>query len=105
MLEPNQPFQQLVDIVTGAEGIKAFGLWGNTRREINLETLEDFQRQWILDALKGWRYGQSFSEFFGITNASPLYWFNDVAICQRWIKTNYFNGKLDWPKHMVVNDR
>lgn len=101
----NEVFKQLVDVVTGDLGIKAEGLWGNTRREISTETLEEFGKQWIIDALKGWRYGQSFSEFFGITNASPLYWFNDAGICQRWIKTNYFNGKLDWPKHMVVNDR
>jgi hypothetical protein len=50
---------------------------------------EQFQYYWIIDALKGWRYGQAFCERFGISNASPLYHFRGQEISERWIRDNY----------------
>ena len=56
---------------------------------ITLEEYERFQYYYVMDALKGWRYGQAFCERFGISNASPLYYFRDRDICERWIRDNY----------------
>jgi hypothetical protein len=60
---------------------------------ITPEQYEEFQYYWILDALKGWRYGQAFCERFGITNASPLYHFKTQETAERWIRDNYLVKK------------
>jgi hypothetical protein len=64
------------------------GLWPGSKR-VTSQSLEEFEKQWVFDALKGYRYGQSFCEYFGISNASPLYYFQDTNISKRWIKYNY----------------
>lgn len=56
---------------------------------ITPEQYEEFKYYYILDVLKGWRYGQSFCERFGISNASPLYHFKSQELCERWIQDNY----------------
>jgi hypothetical protein len=60
---------------------------------ITQEQYEEFQYYWILDALKGWRYGQAFCERFGISNASPLYHFKGQDTAERWIRDNYLVKK------------
>lgn len=49
----------------------------------------EWKKYYVVDALKGYRLGQSFCEYFGISNASPLYHFRDNIFCERWIKDNY----------------
>ena len=56
---------------------------------VTQEQYEQFQYYYVMDALKGWRYGQAFCERFGISNASPLYHFKSRDICDRWIHDNY----------------
>lgn len=56
---------------------------------ITQEQYEQFQYYYVMDALKGWRYGQAFCERFGISNASPLYHFKGRDISERWIRNNY----------------
>jgi hypothetical protein len=59
---------------------------------ITPEQYEAWQKQWILDALAGKRYGQSFCEYFNIPRGTPLYYFKSVDTAERWIK-NYYDGK------------
>jgi len=61
----------------------------NLYNTITQEQYEEFQYYWILDALKGWRYGQAFCERFHISNASPLYHFKTHEVADHWIRTNY----------------
>lgn len=78
-----------MDSITDA--ILMSGMWPLSR-ETTKENIEVWQKQWLVDSLKGYRYGQSFCEFFGICNSSPLYHFKDKNISQRWIDDNYLNG-------------
>ena len=50
---------------------------------------QNFKRYWIMDCLAGYRYGQAFCQRYGISNASPLYYFKDDKISERWIRDNY----------------
>ena len=59
------------------------------RPQITSTDYEQFKKQWVFDALKGYRFGQSFCEYFNINNSIPLYWFRDNNISERWIKDNY----------------
>ena len=61
----------------------------NLYNTITQEQYEQFQYYYVMDALKGWRYGQAFCERFGISNASPLYHFKSRDISERWIQDNY----------------
>jgi hypothetical protein len=61
----------------------------NLYNTITQEQYEQFQYYYVMDALKGWRYGQAFCERFGISNASPLYHFKGRDISERWIRDNY----------------
>lgn len=61
----------------------------NLYNTITQEQYEQFEYYYIMDALKGWRYGQAFCERFGISNASPLYHFKGRDISERWIRDNY----------------
>ena len=68
---------------------------GNVRSlygTITPEQYSDFKKQWLFDAISGKRYGQAFCDYFGISNATPLYHFRDTAICERWIEDNYLVG-------------
>jgi hypothetical protein len=49
----------------------------------------EWHKHWILDALRGYRLGQSFCEYFRISNASPLYHFKNNIFSEQWIKDNY----------------
>jgi hypothetical protein len=50
---------------------------------------DEFVYYYTWDALKGLRYGQSFCERFGVSNASPLYHFREHSTADRWIRDNY----------------
>lgn len=63
-----------------------------TRQLVNCERYNEWKKQWIFDAIKGYRLGQSFCEYFDISNASPLYYFKDNTFSDRWIKDNYLIG-------------
>ena len=56
---------------------------------VTQEQYISFQNQWIFDAIGGKRYGQAFCEFFGVPRGTPLYYFRDNKIAERWIQDNY----------------
>ena len=60
-------------------------LWNSVSRE----DYEKFEYYYIFDALKGDRFGQAFCKKFGISTASPLYYFEDMNTCKNWIEKNY----------------
>jgi hypothetical protein len=62
---------------------------GHHRFQVTHEEFTEFNRQWIFDALRGMRYGESFCTYFAIGNASPLFHFKDKKISERWIRDNY----------------
>ena len=53
------------------------------------EEYMEWRKQWVLDALKEFRLGQSFCQYFGISNASPLYHFKNNIFSEGWIRDNY----------------
>ena len=61
----------------------------NTQVKITTQQYLEWQKQWVFDALKDYRLGQSFCEYFGISNASPLYYFRDNNFSNMWIHDNY----------------
>ena len=81
-------FESAVHELTNLSDDGAHSLYG----KITVEQYEDFKKQWLFDALSGKRYGQSFCDYFGISNATPLYHFRDTWICERWIADNYLVG-------------
>lgn len=56
---------------------------------ISLEEYNRFKHYYLMDALKGKRYGQAFCERFNISNASPLYHFKSQELSERWIEENF----------------
>ena len=52
---------------------------------------ERFKQEYVFYALADKRYGQAFCEKYSISTASPLYWFNDANVCDRWIADRYVN--------------
>lgn len=83
----NNSIKQIVDALSSPT-IDGQGLWRGTK-PFTKKNLDDFEKQYTLDCLKGWRYGQSFCNFFGIPNATPLYHFKDTGVSKHWIKYNY----------------
>ena len=61
----------------------------NKYHTVTQEEYERFQYYYVMDVIKGWRYGQAFCERFGISNASPLYHFRGRETSERWIRDNY----------------
>lgn len=59
------------------------------KKYVTDKELEEWQKQWIFDALKSERLGQSFCNYFNISYASPLYFFKDNNFSMRWINDNY----------------
>ena len=62
---------------------------GNVSLNVTKEQLEEFDHQFILNALADKRYGQAFCEYFKITKVSPLYHFTDYELARRWIINNH----------------
>lgn len=56
---------------------------------ITQDQYQEFQLYYIIDVLKGKRYGQAFCDRFNIPQGTPLYFFNSQNICDRWIRDNY----------------
>jgi hypothetical protein len=56
---------------------------------ITQEQYTEFKHYYVIDVLKGKRYGQAFCDRFNIPNGSPLYYFKSHEICDRWICDNY----------------
>ena len=50
---------------------------------------QEFQRQMIFEILADRRLGQAFCDRFNIGTASPLYFFKDDRVSERWIRDNY----------------
>lgn len=88
----NNPFQSMCDVLDNPNPLESKSLWPG-ERQVTVESYAEFRRQWVVDALRGWRYGQSFCHYFGVPNASPLYWFKDTNISRRWIRDNYLNDE------------
>ena len=57
-------------------------------KSVNLEAYEDWKRQFTADALRGLRYGQSFCNFFGITD-NLLFFTREIDWCERYIEDKY----------------
>lgn len=65
-------------------------LSGNFHRiTVTKEQYEQWKRHYVVDVIKGVRLGQSFCEFHGIGNASPLYHFKSNNFCEQWIHDYY----------------
>ena len=61
-------------------------------QKISKKNYEEFRKQWIIDSLKGLRYGQSFCDFFKISNATPLYYFKDNRFAEKWIESHWIKS-------------
>jgi hypothetical protein len=61
----------------------------NVHLDITKDELDQFDRQFIIQALDDKRYGQAFCEYFKLTKESPLYYFTDYELARRWIIENY----------------
>jgi hypothetical protein len=59
------------------------------RNNITLEQYEEFKKYYVFDALRDIRYGQSFCNYFNIPDGTPLFYFKDHMICEKWITDNY----------------
>lgn len=59
------------------------------KKKISASEYHEWKKQWIFDALKDYRLGQSFCEYFDISNASPLYYFRSNNLSDQWIRDNY----------------
>lgn len=62
---------------------------------VTQEQYSEWKRHYVFDALKGHRLGQSFCEYFGISNASPLYHFKSNSFCEQWIHDNYIEDEKE----------
>lgn len=71
-------FTQLVSQVASYKKIK-----------VTKEEYDFFKNQWLFDAVCGKRYGQAFCDFFKIDRGTPLYYFKDNKLSERWIQDNY----------------
>lgn len=60
-----------------------------TRLSVSKEEYSLFKKKWLFDAIGGKRYGEAFCEYFSIGKSSPLYFFRDNSISERWIEDNY----------------
>lgn len=67
--------------------ISLCNLYSNNKK-ITFEEYEDFKKTSILYILQDKRYGQAFCEHFDI-EGSPLYFFKDSNLCEKWIKDNH----------------
>lgn len=59
------------------------------------EQYNEWKKHYVIDALKGYRLGQSFCEYFYISNASPLYHFKSNSFCEQWIFDNYIKDEKE----------
>jgi len=78
-------------------------LSSSNKIEITEQTVLAWCHQWCMDALAGKRLGQSFCTYFGIGNASPLYFFRDNNFCRRWICDNYLENETKICKLLYEN--
>ena len=50
---------------------------------------EEFKnKEWLFLSIKGLRFGQAFCEHFKLNVHTPLYYFKDFKICDKWIRSN-----------------
>jgi hypothetical protein len=75
-----QVFEQLVDFADQAR---------KPHKTIDRDDYEQWQRDYIWEALHGIRYGQSFCNHFGITDNHLYYAPGDIAWCDRYIRKTY----------------
>lgn len=62
---------------------------GRTATEpLTKESFERWDREFVFDALKEQRYGQSFCNYFGITD-NILFYTRDIDRCKKLIKKHY----------------
>lgn len=66
--------------------------------KVSLPDWESFKRQMIFEILADRRLGQAFCDRFGIGNSSPLYYFKDDTVSERWITDNYLEWKMSEEK-------
>lgn len=90
MSNPNGAFSQMVNKLSHIKDIKDINF---IAKKISIIEYGEFQKQWIMDALKGYRFGQSFCEYFEISNASPLYYFKSNKFAEQWINDNYLKNE------------
>lgn len=77
-------FDQVVDLLSG-----------KGRITVTKQQYDEWEKYYVFDALKGYRLGQSFCEYFGISNASPLYHFKSNSFCEQWIFDNYIQNEKE----------
>ena len=56
--------------------------------QVSEQQYEDWKKQFTADALLGLRYGQSFCNFFGITD-NLLFFTREIDWCDTYIKDHY----------------
>jgi len=61
----------------------------NVHVNVTQDELDEFDRQFILQALADKRYGQAFCEHFKLSREIPLFYFTDYELARRWIEQNY----------------
>ena len=87
-MQGEKSFATMANILTGTN------MWRNSVK-VTAEKLADWRKKWIFDAVAGKRLGQSFCEYFGVPNGSPLYHFKDPKTCAHWIKRNYLEEAVE----------
>lgn len=78
-------FQHVVDCLSS--------LYNQDKAKITREEYAEWQKKWLFDCIAGKRLGQSFCEYFGIGNATPLYHFKVNSTSERWIRENHLDDK------------
>ena len=59
---------------------------------LNEETFNAWRKTYLMEAIMGIRYGQSFCNHFGIED-NILFYMKDVAAAHFYIRENYLQGK------------
>ena len=62
---------------------------GQINQSITQEDYKQWRRDYIWEALRGQRYGQSFCNHFGITDNHLYYASGDIAWCDQYIRKTY----------------
>lgn len=78
MLSKIDPMESMVSIINELP-----------KQQVSKIKYEDFKKHWVFYALNGKRYGQAFCEHFEIPRGTPLYYFRDNKLCEKWIEDNY----------------
>lgn len=62
------------------------------KEPLNEETFNAWRKTYLMEAIMGIRYGQSFCNHFGVEDY-VLFYMRDVASAHHYIRENYLQGK------------